>query len=76
MSGWPWLSVCRWPDNFTKAGASVGVEMARGCYTMELFDSEADLDASQAAVVANLADRHELRVRLLSANTLHRAGRA
>lgn len=76
VPGWPWVSVCRWPNNFTKTGTSLGAEMARGCYTMELFVTEADLDASQAAVVANLADRHELNLRLLSADALHCAGEA
>ena len=76
VSGWPWLSVCRWPDRFTTAKALSGITMARGCYTMELFSSEAGLDASQVEIVANLSDRHEIELRLLTAGTMPVAGRA
>lgn len=76
ISGWPWLSVCRWPDSFTMASVSSSVAMARDCYTMELFVSEAALNASQVEIVASLGDRHEIELRLLTAKTMPMAGRA
>lgn len=76
ISGWPWLSVCRWPDRFAAAAVSPGVAMARSCYTMELFNSAAELDESQIEIVASLGDRHEIELRLLTAGTMPMAGRA
>lgn len=76
ISGWPWLSVCRWPDKFTMGAASPNVTMARGCYTMELFSSEAELDASQVEIVASLGDRHHIELRLLNPEAMPPAGRA
>ena len=61
---------------FTTAKAAFGVAMARGCYTMGLFVSEAELDDSQADIVASLGDRHEIELRLLCAETMTLAGRA
>jgi len=36
--GWPWASICKWPDSFARSGLDQGLAMARGCYTMELFE--------------------------------------
>lgn len=76
ISGWPWLSVCRWPDNRARAEALPTLLMARGCYTMELFGSEAELNASQVEIVASLGVRHDIELRLLTAETMPMAGRA
>lgn len=76
ISGWPWLSVCRWPDNHARAEALSTLSMARGSYTMELFDSEAELNASQVEIVASLGDHHAIKLRLLCAETMPTAGRA
>ena len=74
--GWPWLSVCRWPDSLTSVGAAHGVEMARGCYTMEMFTDVEALEEHSLALIRSLGTQHEISVRLISADTLPAGGNA
>ena len=74
--GWPWLCVVRWPDFFREAAGDRGVDMARGCYTIELFADLSDLDAHLVALLDGLGSHHEISVRLLSAEHIGAAGSA
>lgn len=38
---WPWARLCRWPPELVDA-AEPAASLARGCYTVELFESEGD----------------------------------
>ena len=35
---WPWVLTCRWPADLAAVAARNGVEMARDCYTTEMFE--------------------------------------
>lgn len=74
--GWPWVSICRWPDGFTQAAAAQGVAMARGGYTMEMFENSGALEAHSEVLLQSLAARHGLSVRLIAGDALPAAGRA
>lgn len=74
--GWPWLSICRWPASFAAAGGDLGMNMARGCYTMEAFQTPAALEAHQAELLESLAREHSITVRTLSADRMPAPGTA
>lgn len=74
--GWPWVSICRWPDGFTQAAAAQGLAMARGGYTMEMFEDPGSLEAHSEALLQSLAARHGVSVQLIAADALPAAGRA
>lgn len=74
--GWPWMSVCRWPDRFVASARLEGMEMARGCYTLEAFEDEHALNDHQAELVGSLAQRHELSLRMISPDLIHAPGHA
>ena len=72
--GWPWVSVARWPDRFREVAADHGVEMARGCYTMELFATASELESHSATLVKGLGSQYPISVRMLSADSLPPGG--
>lgn len=65
--GWPWVLVCRWPEPYGRiASKSPGCDMARGCYTMEVFEHLDDLEEYSAALLEQLGMRGELKIRMLT----------
>lgn len=72
--GWPWLMVCRWPESLTASFAKTS--MARGCYSMELFDSREAMEASSFRLIQTLGTEHEIAVRLLAADQMSAPGHA
>lgn len=74
--GWPWLSIARWPDEFMAAARTHDLAMARGCYTMEMFDRVDELDAHQAAMLEGLRAHYPINVRMLTADLLPSGGSA
>ena len=74
--GWPWLMVCRWPESLTAGVAAAETSMARGCYTMELFDSREAMEESSLQVIQTLGAEHEIAVRLLAADRMPATGHA
>ena len=74
--GWPWLSIARWPDEFMAAARTHDLAMARGCYTMEMFDRVNELDAHQAAMLEGLRAHYPINVRMLAADLLPGGGSA
>lgn len=74
--GWPWLCLVRWPASFAEAAAEQGIDMARGCYTMTLFEGSAGLDAHCVALLGTLGADHQLDLRMLSSDRLPPSGNA
>lgn len=74
MIRWPWLTLCRWPDQFTIARRSLRVDMARGCYTFEAFTDAARMDDYIVALVEALGKTDIENVRLVSADRLAPSG--
>ena len=74
--GWPWLMVCRWPESLTEGVAAAKTSMARGCYSMELFDSREAMDESSLRLIHTLGAEHEIAVRLLAADQMSAPGHA
>lgn len=57
--GWPWLSICRWLTSYAERGEAMIGEMARGCYSMEMFETADALDAHSVLLVQLLTvSRH------------------
>ena len=76
-SGWPWLSVCRWPATLASAVTGEEHAMARGCYTFDAFTNAPDLAAHQTSLLEAIVERHHnLDVRLIAADHLGRHGTA
>lgn len=73
---WPWLLVARWPDSFSQSAGDGGISMARGCYTMELFEDPEALQAHSTALLENLASHYPISVRLLSGDAIAVEGTA
>ena len=73
---WPWLSVAHWPPSFAEAAREQGIDMARGCYTMEAFTTSDALDDHCSALLANLGAHCSIEVRLLTADRLAAPGHA
>lgn len=74
--GWPWLAVTCWPASMAAAAREAGVPMARGRYTMEVFEDVGGLDAHCTTLLQALGRDQELELRLLSADRLAAAGTA
>lgn len=55
MTGSPWLLICRWPNDRRVAHPFFDVSLARGCYTMDMFCSETELDARQVELLNSLS---------------------
>lgn len=56
--GWPWLLLCRWPEEYVALVPRYGDHFARGAYTSECFEViEALLDAEQRLFAALGSDR-------------------
>lgn len=72
--GWPWIILCRWPDDFQSAKASAKIDMARGCYSFEAFTDAASLEAQQLEILNALAARGEISIRLIAADQMARTG--
>jgi hypothetical protein len=74
--GWPWLSICRWPSSYASGGEAMIGEMARGCYSMEMFETANALDAHCVLLVQLLREHHDINLRMISADNLPAAGYA
>lgn len=75
--GWPWLLVCRWPEDYSTAARQVsGCDMARGCYTMEVFRHGSELEAHSLLLIEQLATHSEIAIRLLTPSSLAQCGSA
>lgn len=74
--GWPWLMVCRWPESLTAGVVAARTSMARGCYSMELFNSKEAMEESSVRLIQTLGAEHELAVRLLAADQMSAPGHA
>ncbi len=60
--GWPWVLLCRWPPVYTAMVPADGDMFARGAYTVELFGVPADLERSEARLLATLGPHTAIRV--------------
>lgn len=76
ISGWPWLQVCRWPNHRETSRLLLAPPMARGCYTIDVFRSEAELNASQMAMIDSLCQRPGIEFQLLAGEAIPPIGRA
>ncbi|MBI0477027.1 hypothetical protein D9601_16875 [Sphingomonas sp. MA1305] len=74
-AGWPWLSVCQWPGKSGPGDPVPRGDMARGCYTMEAFETPSALEAHQAELLAQLGREHRLAVRMIAGDGLPPPGR-
>lgn len=72
--GWPWLSACRWPEAGSLPPEASRGDMARGCYTMEMFETPSALESHQASVLATLARDRPVDVLLVAGDRLGSAG--
>jgi hypothetical protein len=61
-AGWPWVLLCRWPTVYTAMVPADGDMFARGAYTVELFGVPADLERSEARLLATLGPHTAIRV--------------
>lgn len=75
--GWPWVLVCRWPEPYSRlARDTPGCAMARGCYTMEVFEHPDDVEDHSIALLEQLGAHRELSIRMLTPASLSRPGTA
>jgi hypothetical protein len=75
--GWPWVLVCRWPDPYSRvARETPGCDMARGCYTMEVFEHLEDVEEHSIALLEQLGTHGELSIRTLTPSSLSQSGTA
>lgn len=74
--GWPWLSLCRWPDDWISSQATLAVELARGHYSFEAFECEDQLEEHQIILLTNLRYQSDLRVRFITTDALPPGGLA
>lgn len=75
--GWPWVLVCRWPELYARAAKGMpGCDMARDCYTMEVFEHPADLEEHSIALLQQLGTQGELSIRMLTPQSLSQPGSA
>ncbi len=56
-TGWPWLSLTRWPDDVVQAVRHQALVMARGCHAMEIFERAEAIEAQHDALLDQLAAR-------------------
>ena len=70
-AGWPWLVVCRWP-----ASAAPHIQLARGCYSIEAFDTSQAMTRHCVTLLAALGQNRTLKLRMVSADALSPAGTA
>lgn len=73
---WPWVLTCQWPADLARAAARNGVDMTRGCYTMELFEEEAALERHMVALLESLRQHRAVDLKLISADRFPEAGSA
>lgn len=73
---WPWIAVTCWPADMAAAAHDAGVAMARGRYTMELFEDDTSLDEHCATLLHALGRDQDIALRLLSPELLAPAGSA
>ncbi|MEN2749510.1 hypothetical protein [Sphingomonas sp. T9W2] len=75
--GWPWVLVCRWPEPYSRVARDTpGCDMARGCYTMEVFEHPADVEEHSMILLEQLGTHGELSVRVLTPQSLSHSGTA
>ncbi len=75
--GWPWVLVCRWPEPYSRVARDTpGCDMARGCYTMEVFEHSEDLEEHSIALLEQLGTQGRLSIRMLTPQSLSRSGTA
>jgi hypothetical protein len=64
-TGWPFLLLCHWPRTYADITRRADL-FARGSYTTELFDTEAQLGDHCALMIETLNIRHDLDLRLIA----------
>jgi hypothetical protein len=74
--GWPWVSICKWPDSFARAGREQNLPMARGAYTMESFETAEALQVHHAQLLQSLEQKHGATVRQIAGELLSEPGTA
>lgn len=75
--GWPWVLVCRWPEPYSRIARDTrGCDMARGCYTMEVFDHPDDVEEHSIALLEQLGTHGELSIRMLTPQSVSSSGTA
>lgn len=75
--GWPWVLVCRWPEPYSSVAQNTpGCDMARGCYTMEVFGRSDDLEEHSRALLQQLGMHGEISIRMLTPHSLSLSGTA
>lgn len=74
--GWPWIAVTCWPVDMAAAARDVGIAMARGRYTMEVFEDAAALDIHCATLLHALGRDNDLELRMLSPERIATSGTA
>lgn len=65
--GWPWLQLCCWPNRYTMMVPDPAEEFARGTYTVDAFDTAADISAAELRLRAALGTNEARHVRSISA---------
>ncbi len=76
VDGWPWLLVCRWPEAHVRLCPVDAGDLARGAYSVEVFATEAEMENTITALIAQLGERHQLSMRLISGDMLPAMGNA
>lgn len=51
---WPWLMLCRWPEDYAVMVPQQGDYFARGAYTSEAFETLEDLTKAEARLIETL----------------------
>lgn len=75
--GWPWVLVCRWPEPYSRvANDTPGCDMARGCYTMEVFEHADQLEKHCETVLEQLGKHGTLSIRMITPQSLAQPGTA
>ena len=73
---WPWVLTCRWPADLAAVAARSGVEMARGCYTTEMFEEEAALECHMVRLLDSLRQHRPVELKFVATDRLSSAGSA
>ena len=54
LPDWPWLLLCRWPDDCVALVTPGGDHFARGVYSTEVFATVAEIERAEAQLMATL----------------------
>ncbi|MBO9375502.1 hypothetical protein GG804_01855 [Sphingomonas histidinilytica] len=65
---WPWLLLCCWPAAYRSLVPSESDQFAREIYTIELFATLADLEATEMLLLETLGTQQVLQIKYLADN--------